>query len=922
MQFNRTTFFFLVLCISTLTFVQAQCNLVETIVICDMTQIDNDNDGSPDGIINLYDEYTNLTGNTIQAGTWFDPGFNFALNEATGDLFLWDLNESSTTTTDYQFELTNANCGSDVALTINLVLGPFSGIALPTNLEDVNVQVCDAGSTPIDVCVALPDMDLFEALESLPSPHANGEWIYEGSSPNFNNISGSQLFVTVPYAPGPPLVDEETFELVYRVEGIAPCDLIQETRVKISVVRQVFSGLAQNQRICETSILNGDFDNDIDLTDDQFLIFEDIEGTWEMDMFGQVTSLGDSEVNINSIYQQIIANNVRFGCVDVGFTYSVEQRSGVCEDTSTTISFKLYESLRPFSQSNFPEFCENDPSIPTTINLYDQLTFTTENGVLFDYPSDACTQWSLLSGPSNLGLVSNGGGCTPTPGYSHLGSVSLAGAEPGTYVFQYTVSPEVNCNPDNFSALDYLDACTSVADTSGFCNAETAEVVIVIYPKNYAGEDTMGIEFCESDITGPIDLISLLQTNGIDDPIYQGPLGTWTDLDTGGTIANPFTLPAFTGQQTFNFIYNTTTANNCLDSATLTFTVFEEYSSGVGSTLDVCNDESAFNLFDVLTDNPSTTGTWSGPNDFVSTDNNVIFDPATSTAGEYIYTVPDNGLCMGGETSVTITVLSNANAGSDMMATLCQSDLQIDLLNLLDPQADLGGIFVDLDSTSALNGSILDVTSLNEGSYDFEYQVQGNTLCDPDSALITIEVLDIVSPNVEDQTFCLIDGATIADLIVTSNDAQSFNWYDDASSTTILPASTLLVNNEDYFVTAIDDNGCESDRVSMVVTLLPLNDDTCDDCEINDGISDNGDGDNDVLDLCNLPVVFPNFELEIFNRYGTIVFKGNRNTELFHGESNVSLTLGDRLPSGVYFYVFNPNDSAAEPFQGHFYLSR
>ena len=92
--------------VSSFAKLNAQCNLEETIVICDMTQIDGNNDGTFDGIINLYDEYTNLTGNTIQAGTWFDPGFNFALDESTGDVFLWDLDNASEATTDYQFQLT------------------------------------------------------------------------------------------------------------------------------------------------------------------------------------------------------------------------------------------------------------------------------------------------------------------------------------------------------------------------------------------------------------------------------------------------------------------------------------------------------------------------------------------------------------------------------------------------------------------------------------------------------------------------------------------------------------------------------------------------------------------------------------------------------------------------------------------------
>ncbi len=105
------------------------------------------------------------------------------------------------------------------------------------------------------------------------------------------------------------------------------------------------------------------------------------------------------------------------------------------------------------------------------------------------------------------------------------------------------------------------------------------------------------------------------------------------------------------------------------------------------------------------------------------------------------------------------------------------------------------------------------------------------------------------------------------------------------------------------------------------VTLLPITHDDCD-CVINDGISDNDDSENENLDLCNLPEVFPNYKLEVFNRYGTIVFKGDNNTGLFEGESNVSPTIGDKLPSGIYFYVFNPKDGDTTPFQGNVYLSR
>ncbi len=417
-----------------------------------------------------------------------------------------------------------------------------------------------------------------------------------------------------------------------------------------------------------------------------------------------------------------------------------------------------------------------------------------------------------------------------------------------------------------------------------------------------------------------------MNTNGIEDPIYEGSLGNWFDLDSGTAIANPFTIPTIDGQQTFNFVYTTSTENNCVDRANLSFTIYEAYQSGTGATVDVCNDDAGFELFSELSGAPNTNGTWTGPNGFVSTSNILNFDPATFEAGNYIYAVPDNGngtevTCPGTSTTVTVNIIQNLSAGSNMQATVCRSDLQVNLLTLIDPLADTGGSFSDLDMTNALSGSIVDVSILNAGTYNFEYLVQGNPLCSSSAATIMLTVLEVDAPLVQNQSFCLLEVAQISDLQIDS-EGFDFNWYDTTTSTDVLPTDLILVNGEDYYVSLLDSHGCESDRARVIVTLLALNDASCDGCAINDGISDNDDGENELLDLCNLPEVFPNFEIEIFNRYGTIVFKGNNNTPLFDGTSNVPLTIGNKLPSGFYFYVFNPNDTSTAPFQGSVYLSR
>ena len=73
-----------------------------------MTAIDCDTNGAPDGIINIYDQYNALPSVvkpiSLPDGIWCNLNFNFALNEITSDLFLWDLDNASRSITDYQFQ--------------------------------------------------------------------------------------------------------------------------------------------------------------------------------------------------------------------------------------------------------------------------------------------------------------------------------------------------------------------------------------------------------------------------------------------------------------------------------------------------------------------------------------------------------------------------------------------------------------------------------------------------------------------------------------------------------------------------------------------------------------------------------------------------------------------------------------------------
>lgn len=87
-------------------------------------------------------------------------------------------------------------------------------------------------------------------------------------------------------------------------------------------------------------------------------------------------------------------------------------------------------------------------------------------------------------------------------------------------------------------------------------------------------------------------------------------------------------------------------------------------------------------------------------------------------------------------------------------------------------------------------------------------------------------------------------------------------------------------------------------------------------------MSPNGDGQNDVLVIEGIEKSPHNF-LQIFNRYGVLVYSKENYTDEFNGRSNRKMVIdkGSGLDSGVYFYIIAMHDLKWK-HQGYLYLSR
>ncbi|MBT8317758.1 MAG: DUF11 domain-containing protein, partial [Lutibacter sp.] len=151
-------------------------------------------------------------------------------------------------------------------------------------------------------------------------------------------------------------------------------------------------------------------------------------------------------------------------------------------------------------------------------------------------------------------------------------------------------------------------------------------------------------------------------------------------------------------------------------------------------------------------------------------------------------------------------------------------------------------------------------------------------------------------------------------LIITAYVNPVGNWLNVAEVTA---ANELDIdstpNNGDIFEDDMDQIATEP--------IIPLT--------IPEGFTPNGDGINDVFEIEFLEVLYPNFGMEIVNRYGNKVYEykhdGNpyQTPQWWDGYSTGRWNFtNDELPAGTYFYTIYFNNDERKPQTGWVYLRK
>lgn len=159
----------------------------------------------------------------------------------------------------------------------------------------------------------------------------------------------------------------------------------------------------------------------------------------------------------------------------------------------------------------------------------------------------------------------------------------------------------------------------------------------------------------------------------------------------------------------------------------------------------------------------------------------------------------------------------------------------------------------------------------------------------------------------------------------TSTNANFWKWnFGDSKSSIVENTSNNFPKSHNWIVYKVclivsDSTGC-SDTLCLNIPMKPG-----DLFSIPEGISPNGDGINDVLEISGL-WEYPNAKWTIFNIWGQVLFKSNTTENYkwdgFARDATGITNKNALLPEGVYYIIFDFNDGKRPSVVQNLYLKK
>ena len=609
-------------------------------------------------------------------------------------------------------------------------------------------------------------------------------------------------------------------------------------------------------------------------------------------------------------------------------TYSFTPDAGQCATTANMI-ITVNPNIEPtFTQ--VPSICSGDTlsALPTisdngyTGTWSPELDNTTTTTYTFTPTTDQCATTASMTITVNPNItptfiqvpsICSGDSLSALPttsdnGYTGTWSPGLDNTATTTYTFTLdagqcattasmtiTVNPNITptftqiadiCSGDSLSALPttsdngytgtWLPALDNTATTTytftpdaGQC-ATTASMTITVNP-NITPTFTQIADICSGDT------LSALPTTS-----DNGYTGTW--------------FPALDNTATTTYTF-TPTAGQCATTASMTITVNPNITPTFTQIADICSGDSLSAL--PTTSDNGYTGTWSPALDNTATTTYTF----TPTAGQCATTA-----------SMTITVneLPATPTGNTVQNFCAIDNPKISDLVLITNEVNW---YLEPNDGTILNPNYLltDGLTLYAAAYD------SVTLCESSTRLQVL--INLNNPSLpilnSELSFCQETNPTIHSIY---SQGIIMNWYDSQNNGNLIDDNYILQDGDILYGAALNlITGCESvNRVMVTISIIKTNLTYYNLISIDDAF-------NNSLKIENIEK-FPENKMEIYNRYGTLVWKGinyNNVSRVFKGQANVSgvLSKDSYLPTGTYFFILNyPNNCRQSILKGFVHI--
>jgi len=566
-----------------------------------------------------------------------------------------------------------------------------------------------------------------------------------------------------------------------------------------------------------------------------------------------------------------------------GLTAGTSVAAGINEDDEIKLlkNGAIIDVMHTDDEVGYTFIRNADASAPsTTFNLNEWLLLEVEEcSNLGSHTADASSTPNI-SQPSNQDICENG-----------TATFSVA-VNTGSYTYQWLV-------------LNASGNWVNVNNDSNYSGATTNTLTITNAPANFNGFQY----YC---------LLSSVSCNLVSDAAQLEVSNPEVDTLPNQTVCSNYTLPELTNGNYYTGPNGTGTQLNAGDIITSFQTIYIFNTSGTAP--NTCQNESSFTV--------SISGT---PLVSVLADQTVCSEYVlpSITNGNYFTAANGNGTALNEgdiiSTSQTIYIYNEVGVAPNICTNESSFDINVTGTPNVDTLSDVSicseFILPNLTDGSYFTGTNGTGTQLSAGAiistsqtiYIFNEIGTAPDTCNNESSFnvtiypstdftLTDSNIDI---NEDSITITMTDTTINYEYAIDGSSFQNENTFTNISEGT----HTLYVQ---------DSNGCIIKSIDFNIAAL------VDEPIIPNGFSPNNDNKNDWFNIQGLYDVYTNHKLEIYNRYGTLVFEGN-NTKKWFGTANKGLMHTDKiLPVGTYFYVLylNEPNTSSKPYTGWVYLNK